>query len=60
MCGLRTSTEARRITFEETLRFEKIHEETYREHGFELVQIEAGALPDRIRQLKSELKHLIG
>jgi predicted ATPase len=58
--GFITPTEARRITFEETLRFEKIHEETYRDYGFELVQIEAGALANRIRQIKSELKSLLG
>jgi predicted ATPase len=37
--GFVTLTEARRISFEETLRFENIHEETYRD-GFELVSIE--------------------
>ena len=58
--GFIRPTEARRITFEETLRFEKIHEETYRDYGFELVKIEAGALPDRIRQIKSKIKDLIG
>ncbi|HXO94260.1 MAG TPA: AAA family ATPase, partial [Candidatus Acidoferrum sp.] len=35
--GFITPTEARRISFEETLRFEKIHEDTYRDFGFELV-----------------------
>ena len=40
--GFITNNEARRITFEETLRFEKIHEETYRNHGFELLYIEPG------------------
>ena len=58
--GFITPTEARRITFEDTLRFEKIHEETYRDYGFELVQIEAGALPDRVREIKSEIKDLLG
>ena len=31
--GFVTPTEARRISFEETVRFEKIHEETYRDFG---------------------------
>jgi predicted ATPase len=35
--GFITPTEARRISFEETMRFEKIHEKTYRDFGFELV-----------------------
>jgi predicted ATPase len=51
--GFITPTEARRITFEETLRFEKIHEETYRNLGFELISIEPGTLLDRVSQIKS-------
>jgi predicted ATPase len=58
--GFITPTQARRITFEETLRFEKIHQETYRNFGFELLPIEPGALMDRVRQIKSEIKILIG
>ena len=37
--GFIAPTEARRISFEETLRFEKTHEETYRDFGFELVSV---------------------
>jgi hypothetical protein len=37
--GFVTPTEARRITFEETVRFEQIHEEIYREFGFELISV---------------------
>ncbi len=40
--GFITPTEARRISFEETLRFERIHEETYRSFGFEIVSVEPG------------------
>src|SRR5690242_3072850 len=46
--GFITPTEARRITFEETLRFEKIHEDTYRDFGFELVPVEPGSLAERV------------
>jgi predicted ATPase len=53
--GFITHTEARRITFEETLRFERIHEETYRNHGFEIVFIEPGALSDRVAAIKGAL-----
>lgn len=53
--GFITPTEARRITLEETLRFEKIHEETYREHGFELVSIEPGTLSERVRLIKAAI-----
>src|SRR5262249_3308380 len=34
--GFVTPTEARRISFEDSVRFEKIHEETYRDFGFDL------------------------
>jgi predicted ATPase len=46
--GFITPTEARRITFEETLRFEKIHEEIYRDFGFDLVSVEPGSLVQRV------------
>jgi len=50
--GFITNTDARRITFEETLRFEKIHEETYRKFNFELVYIEPSSLIDRVAKIK--------
>jgi predicted ATPase len=53
--GFITPTEARRITFEETLRFEKIHEETYRKFGFDLVRIEPGSVADRVRAIKAAI-----
>jgi predicted ATPase len=51
--GFVTPTEARRITFEETLRFEKIHEETYRDFGFELVSVAPGSLLERVSIIKA-------
>ena len=51
--GFITNTEARRITFEETLHFEKIHEETYRTHGFEMVEIGPGPISQRVNRIKS-------
>ena len=53
--GFVTSTAARRISFEETLRFESIHEKTYRDFGFELVSIEPGSLPDRVAAIKAAI-----
>ena len=53
--GFITPTEARRITFEETLRFERIHEETYRNYGFEMVSIGPGSLSDRVAAIKAAL-----
>jgi len=46
--GFVTATEARRITFEESLRFEEIHREIYRRYGFELLEIPAAPLNDRV------------
>jgi predicted ATPase len=54
--GFVTPTEARRITFEETLRFEKIHEETYQDFGFELVSVEPGSLLERVSIIKAAIR----
>ena len=50
--GFVTPTEARRISFAEALRFERVHEETYRNLGFELVFIAPGRLLDRVDAIK--------
>ncbi len=54
--GFITPTEARRISFEETLRFEKIHEETYRDFGFELFPVEPGSLVERVSKIKAAIR----
>jgi predicted ATPase len=54
--GFVTPTEARRISFEETVRFEKIHEETYRDFGFELVSVEPGSLAERVNTIKAAIR----
>jgi predicted ATPase len=53
--GFITPTEARRISFEETLRFEQIHEQIYRDHGYELVFVEPGSLTERVNAIKAAL-----
>jgi predicted ATPase len=53
--GFVTPTEARRITFEETVRFERIHEETYRDFGFELVSVEPGSVVERVSVIKAAI-----
>jgi predicted ATPase len=50
--GFITLTAARRISLEESLRFERVHEETYRHHGFALVPIAPGSLWDRVEAIK--------
>jgi len=54
--GFVTPTEARRISFEDTVRFEKIHEETYRGYGFELVPVEPGSLAERVATIKTAIR----
>ena len=54
--GFVAPTEARRISFEETVRFEKIHEETYRDFGFELVSVEPGSLAERVNMIKAAIR----
>ena len=54
--GFVRPTEARRITFEETVRFEKVHEETYRDFGFELVSVEPKSLPERTSIIKAAIR----
>jgi predicted ATPase len=51
--GFIKPTEARRIGFEEALRFERIHEETYRKFGFELVPVGPGEVQERVRLIKA-------
>ena len=53
--GFITPTEARRISFEDTLRFERIHEETYRSFGFELFPVERGDLLERVGLIKAAI-----
>lgn len=53
--GFITPTEARRITYEETVRFEKLHEKTYLDFGFELIPIEPGTLAERVSIIKAAI-----
>ena len=46
--GFVTPTEARRISFEDSLRFEAVHAEVYRRLGYELVDVPAGSLATRL------------
>ncbi len=53
--GFITATEARRISFEETLRFENIHQEIYRDFGFDLVSVEPATLVERVNIIKAAI-----
>jgi predicted ATPase len=54
--GFITPTEARRISYDETLRFESIHEQTYRDLGFELVPIEAATVMERVDAIQAAIR----
>jgi len=52
--GFVTPSEARRISLKEALRFEEIHEETYRQFGFGIHWIEPGTVLERTKAIKRE------
>ena len=54
--GFVTPTEARRIGLEDTVRFEKLHEKTYLDFGFELVSVEPGSLAERVGIIKAAVR----
>ncbi|MEU7832778.1 MULTISPECIES: AAA family ATPase [unclassified Nonomuraea] len=52
--GFVTPTDARLITFEESLRFERVHQDAYASLGYECVLIAPGVLPDRVAAVKKQ------
>ncbi|MGW1671382.1 ATP/GTP-binding protein [Streptomyces sp. NPDC002324] len=57
--GFCEPTAARRISFQESLAFEKIHEESYRAFGYELIDIPAGELAHRVATVSSMIAHAL-
>ena len=55
--GFVTPTEARRITYEETVRFEQIHERTYRDFGYEIISLGPASVLDRVREIRIAVEH---
>jgi predicted ATPase len=53
--GFITPSAARRISFEEALRFERIHEETYRNFGFEIFPVEPASVAERVAAIKAAI-----
>ena len=56
LLGFITPTAARRITLTQSIAFERFHEEAYRDHGFELIDVPAGAIEQRIQQIERYLR----
>lgn len=55
LLGFVTPTAARRIGLEDARRFERIHEEVYRDQGYEVVDVPPGAVDARLALV---MKHL--
>lgn len=53
--GFVRPTAARRISFADSLAFERLHEQAYRELGFRLIEISAGPLADRVALVEQAL-----
>jgi predicted ATPase len=56
--GFVQTTAARRISFEDSLVFEQLHEQTYRDLGFQLVQVPAGRLTERVALIQQTVERL--
>jgi predicted ATPase len=58
--GFITPTQVRRISFEKSLRFEKVHEDTYRDLDFQLVYVAAGEVMERVRSIRDTITQATG
>jgi predicted ATPase len=54
--GYITSTAARRISFEESLQFEGLHEDAYRRFGYEIHYIEPGPVGERVQSIRAAIE----
>jgi predicted ATPase len=56
--GFIRATAARQIGFEDSLVFEQLHEQTYRNFGFQLADVPAGPLADRVAVVQQVIERL--
>jgi predicted ATPase len=56
LLGFITPTAARRITLAESVRFAGLHEQAYADHGFELVDVPAGPVEERVDLVEGYLR----
>ncbi|WP_030977995.1 MULTISPECIES: AAA family ATPase [unclassified Streptomyces] len=56
--GFCQPTAARRISFQESLAFERIHEQSYRQFGYELVDVPAGEVVNRVAMIADTISQL--
>ena len=57
--GFATATPARRITYQESLAFARIHEEAYLEHGYELIDVPPADVPTRTTAIDNHIRLMI-
>ncbi|GAB1641843.1 AAA family ATPase [Krasilnikovia sp. MM14-A1259] len=57
--GFVAPTAARRISYEDSLEFELVHESVYREHGFTLVDVPPGPTVERVAAVEDLLGCLV-
>jgi len=57
--GFVEATPARRISFAESLAFEQLHERTYRDLGFQLIDVPAGPLAERTALIQKICRELV-
>jgi predicted ATPase len=55
LLGFITNTEARRISLEDSRRFEAVHEDTYRSFGFDLDYVEPADIAERVAYITARL-----
>ena len=53
--GFVTPTEARRISFAESLRFGELHRQVYLEYGYRLIDIPAEPAEDRVARIRTHV-----
>jgi predicted ATPase len=56
LLGFVTPTAVRRISFAQSVTFERFHEQVYRGHGFELVDVPAGTLEERVELVEGRIR----
>ncbi|WP_405976275.1 AAA family ATPase [Streptomyces sp. NBC_00988] len=56
--GFCEPTAARRISYQESLEFERIHEQSYRRFGYDLVEVPAGDIADRVASIAETMARL--
>jgi predicted ATPase len=53
--GFMVPTAARRISYDDALRFAAVHEDVYREHGYRLTDVPAAPVAERVALIESYL-----